>query len=66
MRALLLLFALFIASAASAQCDLISPLKAEGFENLIQTSLGDRLELHYENRRYRYEGRALYEVLKII
>ena len=66
MRALLLLFALFITSAASAQCDLISPLKAEGFENLIQTSSGDRLELHYENRRYRYEGRALYEVLKII
>ena len=66
MRALLLLFALLLTSAASAQCDLISPLKAEGFENLIQTSSGDRLELHYENRRYRYEGRALYEVLKII
>lgn len=66
MRALLLLFALFSTSAASAQCDLISPLKAEGFENLIQTSSGDRLELHYENRRYRYEGRALFEVLKLI
>ena len=47
MRALLLLFALLLTSAASAQCDLISPLKAEGFENLIQTSSGDRLELHY-------------------
>lgn len=66
MRALLVLFTLFLSTNASAQCDLITPLEAEGFENLIQTSSGDRLELHYENRRYRYEGRALYEVLRII
>lgn len=49
-----------------AQCDLITPLKQEGFENLIQNLNGEDLHLHYENRRYRFEGLALKRVLEII
>ena len=63
----LIITLLFIAASANlhAQCDLITPLKSEGFENLIQTNKDGELQLHYENRRYRFEGLALQKVLEI-
>jgi len=63
-----LFFSVFslISIALHAQCNLITPLKEEGFENLIQISEDGGLQLHYENRRYRFEGVALKRVLEII
>jgi len=67
MRNLILTLLLIAASAnLQAQCDLITPLAEEGFENLIQTNKDGGLQLHYENRRYRFEGLALQKVLEII
>ncbi len=60
-----LLFSIF-SIGLHAQCDLISPLKEEGFENLIQIQKEGELQLHYENRRYRFEGQALKRLLEII
>ena len=64
----LILTLLFITASAKlqAQCDLITPLVEEGFENLIQTNEDGGLQLHYENRRYRFEGLALQKVLEVI
>ena len=56
----------FFCSAASSQCNLLSELQSEGFENLLLVENEDRLELHYENRRYRFEGLALRRVLESI
>ena len=67
MRNLIITLLLITASAnLQAQCDLITPLAKEGFENLIQTYENGELQLHYENRRYRFEGLALQKVLDII
>jgi len=67
MRNLILTLLLITASAnLHAQCDLFTPLANEGFENLIQTNKDGELQLHYENRRYRFEGLALQKVLEII
>ena len=66
MKALFLSAFSLISIALHAQCDLITPLKEEGFENLIQTSEDGGLQLHYENRRYRFEGVALKRILEII
>jgi len=67
MRNLILTLLLIAASAnLQAQCDLITPLAEEGFENLIQTNKDGGLQLHYEDRRYRFEGLALQKVLEII
>ena len=66
MKARLFLLLSLLSIGLHAQCDLITPLKEEGFENLIQIQEGDELQLHYENRRYRFEGLALKRVLEII
>ena len=60
-----LLFSIF-SFGLHAQCNVISQLKEEGFENLIQIQKEGELQLHYENRRYRFEGLALKRVLEII
>ena len=67
MRNLIITLLLIAASTnLQAQCDLITPLAEEGFENLAQTNEDGGLQLHYENRRYRFEGLALQKVLEII
>ena len=67
MRNLIITLLLISASAnLQAQCDLITPLAQEGFENLLQTNEDGELQLHYENRRYRFEGLALQKVLEVI
>lgn len=66
MKARLFLLLSLLSIGLHAQCDLITPLKDEGFENLIQIQEGSELQLHYENRRYRFEGLALKRVLEII
>jgi len=66
MKAGLFLLLSLLSIGLHAQCDLITPLKEEGFENLMQVQKGDQLQLHYENRRYRFEGLALKRVLEII
>ncbi len=66
MKARLFLLLSLLSIGLHAQCDLISPLKEEGFENLNQIQENDELQLHYENRRYRFEGLALKRVLEII
>ena len=66
MKARLFLLLSLLNIGLHAQCDLINPLQEEGFENLIQIQEGGELQLHYENRRYRFEGLALKRVLEII
>jgi len=66
MKALYFSLFSFISFALHGQCDLITPLKEEGFENLIQIQEDGELQLHYENRRYRFEGVALKRVFEII
>jgi hypothetical protein len=66
MKARLFLLLSLLSIGLHAQCDLISPLQEEGFENLIQIQENGELQLHYENRRYRFEGLALKRVLEII
>ena len=56
----------FFCAAATAQCNLLSELQSEGFENLLLIENNEELELHYENRRYRFEGIALRRVLESI
>jgi hypothetical protein len=41
-------------------------LIAEGFENVYVTSEDSTLVVGYENRRYRFEPRGIYEVIKIV
>ena len=66
MKARLFLLLSLLSIGLHAQCDLITTLKEEGFENLIQIQKDGELQLHYENRRYRFEGLALKRVLEII
>ena len=66
MKAKLFLLLSLLSIGLHAQCDIITPLKEEGFENLIQIQEDGELQLHYENRRYRFEGLALKRVLEII
>ena len=66
MKARLFLLLSLLSIGLHAQCDLITPLKEEGFENLIQIQEDGELQLHYENRRYRFEGLALKRVLEIM
>ena len=66
MKALYFSILSLISFALHGQCDLITPLKEEGFENLIQIQEDGELQLHYENRRYRFEGVALKRVFEII
>jgi len=66
MRVTLVLLLITIISPIKAQCDITSRLVEDGFENIIQLETNDGTEIHYENRRYRYEGIALKKVLEFI
>ena len=47
-----------------AQCDLLDRLLTHDFENIQIVNTPSSLEVHYENRRYRFEADALYHVLR--
>jgi len=47
-----------------AQCDLLDRLLTHDFENIQIVNTPSGLEVHYENRRYRFEADALYHVLR--
>lgn len=66
MRNIVFVIFSFFCAAATAQCNLLSELQSEGFENLLLIENNEELELHYENRRYRFEGIALRRVLESI
>ena len=66
MRNIVFVIFSFLCAAAAAQCNLLSALQSEGFENLLLIENNEELELHYENRRYRFEGVALRRVLDLI
>ena len=66
MRNIVFVIFSFFCAAATAQCNLLSALQSEGFENLLLIENNEELELHYENRRYRFEGMALRRVLESI
>jgi hypothetical protein len=66
MRVTLVLLLITIISPIKAQCDITSRLAEDGFENIIHLENNTGTEIHYENRRYRYEGIALKKVLEFI
>ncbi|MEK9750141.1 MAG: YjbH domain-containing protein [Flavobacteriaceae bacterium] len=66
MRNIVFVIFSFFCAAATAQCNLLSELQSEGFENLLLIENNEELELHYENRRYRFEGKAVRRVFELI
>ena len=56
MKARLFLLLSFLSIGLHAQCDLITPLKEEGFENLIQVQKGEPV---HHNKHCEWNGQAL-------
>jgi len=66
MKLRLAVFVVLVQAVLNAQNPIAKELTAHGFENVRVFTHENELYIGYENNRYRFEGDALFEVIKIL